>query len=132
MLVNLSIKAVPGDVAQRLREQARRNHRSLQGELMAIIEQAASAPAGQASVAAAPSAAHDAALTPLLEPGGDLLTQIDADLGAATLAGGPWLSREAAHDRVALRESNGLKPAELPRPSTARAHRRVVSAKSAR
>lgn len=38
---NLSIKDVPEEVAQALRHRAARNHRSLQGELMAIIEQAA-------------------------------------------------------------------------------------------
>lgn len=40
MPVNLSLKNVPDDVADRLRERARRNHRSLQGELMAIMEAA--------------------------------------------------------------------------------------------
>jgi antitoxin FitA len=40
MAVNLSIKNAPDDVLQRLRERAARNHRSLQGELMAIIEDA--------------------------------------------------------------------------------------------
>ena len=40
MPVNLSIKNVPDDVAQRLRERAERNHRSLQGELLSIIEEA--------------------------------------------------------------------------------------------
>jgi plasmid stability protein len=44
MAVNLSIKAVPDALAQRLRERAERNHRSLQGELMALIERAASEP----------------------------------------------------------------------------------------
>ena len=37
---NLSIKEVPEAWAQALRQQAARNHRSLQGELMAIVEQA--------------------------------------------------------------------------------------------
>ena len=41
MSLNLSIKAVPEALAARLRARAQRNHRSLQGELMAIIEQAA-------------------------------------------------------------------------------------------
>lgn len=40
MPVNLSIKEVPDALADRLRERAERNHRSLQGELMAIIEHA--------------------------------------------------------------------------------------------
>ena len=38
MAVNLSIKEVPDDVAEALRGRARANHRSLQGELMAMIE----------------------------------------------------------------------------------------------
>jgi Arc-like DNA binding domain len=41
MAVNLSIKEVPDALADRLRARAERHHRSLQGELMAIIEQAA-------------------------------------------------------------------------------------------
>jgi plasmid stability protein len=42
MPVNLSIKNAPDDVVQRLRERAAKNHRSLQGELLAIIEDAIS------------------------------------------------------------------------------------------
>lgn len=38
--MNLSIKNVPGEVVQRLRERAARRHRSLQGELLAIVEEA--------------------------------------------------------------------------------------------
>jgi plasmid stability protein len=41
MPVNLSIKNARDDVVQRLRERAAKNHRSLQGELTAIIEEAA-------------------------------------------------------------------------------------------
>jgi plasmid stability protein len=40
MPVNLSIKNAPDQVVQRLRQRAERHHRSLQGELMAIIEAA--------------------------------------------------------------------------------------------
>ena len=40
MSVNLSIKNVPDHVAEQLRKRARENHRSLQGELIAIIEHA--------------------------------------------------------------------------------------------
>ncbi len=43
---NLSIKDVPESLAEALRQRAARNHRSLQGELMAIIESAAMASAG--------------------------------------------------------------------------------------
>jgi plasmid stability protein len=38
MPVNLSIKNVPDDVAEKLRKRAASHHRSLQGELMAILE----------------------------------------------------------------------------------------------
>ncbi len=41
MPVTLSIKNAPDDVVRLLRERAERHHRSLQGELMAIIEAAA-------------------------------------------------------------------------------------------
>jgi plasmid stability protein len=41
MPVNLSIKNVPDETAEELRKRAARNHRSLQGELMAILEEAA-------------------------------------------------------------------------------------------
>jgi plasmid stability protein len=37
---NLSIKDVPEEIAEALRQRAARHHRSLQGELMAIIQQA--------------------------------------------------------------------------------------------
>ena len=40
MPANLSIKNVPDELAQLLRQRAERNHRSLQGELMAILEDA--------------------------------------------------------------------------------------------
>ena len=43
MPVNLSIKEVPDALADRLRARAERHHRSLQGELMAIIEAAVTA-----------------------------------------------------------------------------------------
>ena len=57
MAVNLSIKAVPDALAQRLRERAERNHRSLQGELMALIERAAAEPSEPDAAAATRSAA---------------------------------------------------------------------------
>jgi plasmid stability protein len=41
MVVNLSIKNVPEALAAKLRARAERNHRSLQGELMNIVERAA-------------------------------------------------------------------------------------------
>lgn len=38
MPVNLSIKNVPDELADRLRRRAEASHRSMQGELMAILE----------------------------------------------------------------------------------------------
>jgi len=40
MPVNLSIKNAPDDIVRRLKARAERNHRSLQGELLAILEEA--------------------------------------------------------------------------------------------
>jgi antitoxin FitA len=52
---NLSIKDVPEELADALRQRAARNHRSLQGELMAIIQQAAQADGGARQARGAPS-----------------------------------------------------------------------------
>ena len=49
MPVDFSIKQVPDDIARRLRERARRHHRSLQGELRAVLESAVAEPAEQSS-----------------------------------------------------------------------------------
>ncbi len=54
MGVSFSVKNIPEDVAERLRLRAERNHRSLQGELMAILETAAS----EESPALAPSSGN--------------------------------------------------------------------------
>ena len=40
-MLNLSVKHVPEQVVKRLRQRAARNRRSLQGELLAIVEAAA-------------------------------------------------------------------------------------------
>lgn len=46
--VTLSVKNVPTAVAKRLKERAARNHRSRQGELQAILEEAGrSTPVGE-------------------------------------------------------------------------------------
>jgi plasmid stability protein len=39
MPVNLSVKRVPDYIAQQLRRRAAKHHRSLQGELLAILEE---------------------------------------------------------------------------------------------
>jgi plasmid stability protein len=41
MSVNLSVKNAPDAMVERLKARAKRNHRSLQGEMMAILERAA-------------------------------------------------------------------------------------------
>lgn len=58
MGVSLSIKDVPEALAEKLRQRAERNHRSLQGELMALIERAAleDAPAAEPRAAGLPAA----------------------------------------------------------------------------
>jgi plasmid stability protein len=43
MRINLSIKNVPDHIAERIRRRAAVNHRSLQGELMAILEETVTA-----------------------------------------------------------------------------------------
>ena len=40
MAVSLSVKDVPNELADALRERARQNHRSMQGELLDILETA--------------------------------------------------------------------------------------------
>ena len=37
-MTSLSVKNVPNETMERLRERAKRNHRSLQGELLAILD----------------------------------------------------------------------------------------------
>ncbi len=44
MSVTFSIKNVPDEYAEKLRERASRHHRSVQGELMAIVEDALKSP----------------------------------------------------------------------------------------
>jgi antitoxin FitA len=44
MSINVSLKNVPDEIMEKLRKRAKRHHRSLQGELMAIIEEATGFP----------------------------------------------------------------------------------------
>lgn len=41
-MLNLSIRNVPDEIAELLKARAQRNHRSVQGEIMAILEEATS------------------------------------------------------------------------------------------
>ena len=101
MTINLSIKNVPEAMAAKLRERAERNHRSLQGELMAILENAAIEPnVGRANAGGAryeieaPAARDDGLL--------DRLMAIAGDRGIDTTK---RLTREQAHDRKLLRKA---------------------------
>ena len=42
MPTNISVKNVPDEIIGKLRQRAKRHHRSVQGELMAILEEATS------------------------------------------------------------------------------------------
>ncbi len=44
MAVTLSVEDVPEEVAAKLEERAKRSHRSLQGEILVILERAAAEP----------------------------------------------------------------------------------------
>ncbi len=81
---NLSVKNVPETWAEALRQRAARNHRSLQGELMAIIEQAVSGGAteapgerGRPRIVGYDSAGH-----PIVRVGWKTVAQVAADLKA--------------------------------------------------
>ena len=65
MPVNLSVKDVPDELAQALRERAARNHRSLQGELMSILSQTIQAESTAAAVPpAVPAVVRESAPLP--------------------------------------------------------------------
>lgn len=90
MPVNLSIKSVPEALAARLRERAERNHRSLQGELMALIERAAAEPDAAASPREAAPPSRNAAVG--VRRGSKTIDQIAAEhlaLYSAPLMGQP-------------------------------------------
>ena len=61
---NLSIKDVPSAWAERLRQRAARHHRSLQGELMAILEQATAPESSAPNMAATNSSSAPLTLSP--------------------------------------------------------------------
>jgi plasmid stability protein len=58
MPIDLSIKRVPEKMAKRLRERAAHNHRSLQGELMAILHEAVGDPSNAGATRSVPSNAR--------------------------------------------------------------------------
>jgi plasmid stability protein len=101
MPVNLSVKNVPDALAAKLRERAERNHRSLQGELMAILEVAVGDPqVGRASSVHAVYEAGAAAA-----PADGLVDRLLAIAGNRGIDPARRLTREQAHDRKLLRKS---------------------------
>ena len=101
MPVSLSIKNVPEAIAAKLRERAERNHRSLQGELMAILENAATEP--NVSRSDAGRARHE--IEASHPPAGGLLDRLLAIAGDRGIDTSKRLSREQAHDRKPLRKA---------------------------
>jgi plasmid stability protein len=90
MSVTFSIKGVPNDVAAKLRERAERHRRSLQGELLAIIEAAAqsAAAASEAASSHAPSSDHivgfDRRGHPIVRKGHRRIEEVAVELRART------------------------------------------------
>jgi PHP family Zn ribbon phosphoesterase len=118
MGVSLSIKDVPEALAERLRQRAARNHRSLQRELMAIVEAATDpgavvgpthgtgSPAPAAAVTARESDGAYAVTAQEQAPGvaDGLLAELDAIVAGSHWGSAPLLTREQAHDRALARE----------------------------
>lgn len=108
MPVSLSIKDVPDALAAGLRERAARHHRSLQRELMALVEAAVAETAQTAHepqgpyAAPAPARRREAGDAP---PAADeLLAELDAVVAGSRWASAPLLAREQLHDRALARE----------------------------
>ena len=101
MPVNLSVKNVPEALAAKLRGRAERNHRSLQGELMAILEAAVNE--SRAGRPASPGAPYDVAES--TREAGSLLDRLLAIAGDRGIDTTKRLTREQAHDRGRLRKT---------------------------
>ncbi|MDA0274794.1 MAG: Arc family DNA-binding protein [Proteobacteria bacterium] len=96
--INLSVKNVPATLAAKLRVRAERNHRSLQGELMAILEEAAAAPAALRSGVTGAAYGADVPAT------ASLLDRLDAIARGRGIDTTKRFTREQAHDRKLLRK----------------------------
>lgn len=104
MTVNLSIKNVPYDVAERLRRRAELNHRSLQRELLALVQQAS----GEAAAPALPPTARESEARYVVQPppseGDELLAELDSIVAGSRWGQAPLLGRDQLHDRALARE----------------------------
>jgi len=96
---NLSIKDVPEALAEQLRQRAARNHRSLQGELMALLEETVSQENRVAEpavkYAATPAASHEEYVRRLTE----ITAQVNPHFSATDR-----LTRAQVHDRAYLKQ----------------------------
>lgn len=108
MSVTLTIKQVPDDIARVLRSRAERNHRSLQGELMAIIEAVAIHDGAKHAAAWQPAsgsradprhASDEDDVNHLDSPTDDLLADLDAIVAGSQWGAAPLLTRGQANDR---------------------------------
>ena len=94
-MVNISVKDVPDAWADALRRRAARNHRSLQGELMALIERAANElplAASEPDTAHGTVVGHDRFGHPIIKNGWKTTEQLVAEQRARGLKpsrGGP-------------------------------------------
>ena len=114
MSVSLSIKGVPEAMVERLRRRAEGNHRSLQRELMAIVE---------AAVQQGPRPSARAETSPRLSGSGlraaeseavwqvsastasdKLLEELDTIVSGSHFGEAPLLTRDQLHDRALARE----------------------------
>ncbi|MDP1527574.1 MAG: Arc family DNA-binding protein [Rhodocyclaceae bacterium] len=95
---NLSIKDVPEALAEALRQRAARNHRSLQGELMALLEETVgweNRVAEPAVKYATPPVSHEEYVRRLTE----IAAQVNPHFSAADR-----LTRAQVHDRAYLQQ----------------------------
>lgn len=95
-MATLSIKNVPADIVEKLRERAARNHRSMQGELLALVTAASAAEAHYDGVSR-----RDGELPALIIAGGSGTHAGDAGAGAGGGSGSGDNSRppRAGHTR---------------------------------
>ena len=114
MPVSLSIKAVPDELVERLRRRAEGNHRSLQRELMAIVEAAVQS-LPPATKGAYPISTHPTTAFTIDEPepvwrvapspaADGLLDELDAIVAGSQWGSAPLLTRDQLHDRPLARE----------------------------
>ena len=106
MPVTLTIKNVPDKLAEQLRALAAAHHRSLQGELMAIVEAVARNEDSAKTHPPLPPAmaASHGPVEPKAVSSDDLLDQLDSIVTGSQWGQAPLLTRSQAHDRALSRE----------------------------